>query len=229
MRETFDRVMSALLTVAALAIAAIVVVREFRPAVRPVAENSDKPQEVEQWDRILSTGRWIGDSSASIKIVEFGDLECPFCRTFHETIRNVRAKYGDDVALLYVHLPLRNHRFAQPAARAAECAYGFGRFPQLLDQIYLKQDSLGLKSWASFARDAGIADTGAIRACASDTVKVPMIEAGIALASALSISATPTVLVNGWRLPSPPTLSELSAAADSILSGRPPFSAVATR
>lgn len=229
MREIIDRAVSALLTIAALVIAAVVVLRELRPQVQSIAEAPAAPRMVEKWDRVLASGRWIGDSSASIKVVEFGDIECPFCRQFHQTMRAMRAKYGKDIALLYVHLPLSSHRFAQPAARAVECAHDLGRFEELLDQFYAKQDSLGLKSWASFASDAGIDDTSAIQTCAINTAQAPMIETGIALAAALGINGTPTVLVNGWRFPSPPSIAELAAAADAILEGRSPFPMVAAQ
>jgi hypothetical protein len=75
----------------------------------------------------------------------------------------VRARYPKDVGLFFVHFPLPMHRFARPAARATECAGLQGKFGQMVDAVYNKQDSLGLKSWSDYGRDAGVADTVAFR------------------------------------------------------------------
>jgi protein-disulfide isomerase len=49
------------------------------------------------------------------------------------------------------------------------------------------------------------------------------IQAGRSLADQLGITATPTVFLNGWRYPVPPTEVELSRAISAILNGAPPF------
>lgn len=65
--------------------------------------------------------QWSGD--AKILIVEYADLECPFCKRMHDdlTLQNIQKKYGDQLAYTFKHYPLPFHPLALPAAHTAEC------------------------------------------------------------------------------------------------------------
>jgi protein-disulfide isomerase len=67
-----------------------------------------------------------GNSDALIKIVEYSDFECPFCKQFHNTMNEVMDKYGasGDVAWVFRQFPLEQlHPVkAQAVAVASECA-----------------------------------------------------------------------------------------------------------
>ena len=63
-----------------------------------------------------------GPAEAALKIVEFSDLECPFCKAFQRAMQKLIAKYPDDVAWIYRHFPLDElHSKARAEAVAAEC------------------------------------------------------------------------------------------------------------
>jgi protein-disulfide isomerase len=81
--------------------------------------------------RIVSVGPLLTNSFWNIEYVT--DFECPFCGSFHKTLKAVREQYPTQVALTYVHFPLPMHRFALPAARVAECADDQVRFERLTD------------------------------------------------------------------------------------------------
>jgi protein-disulfide isomerase len=221
MRDGWERILSTLLTLAAVTIAVVLVRREFfsTPVARP---SSGEPQYVSTWRDILHIGRVDGDTLAPIKLIEFADLECPFCRTFNSTLQDFQKRHPNQVTFVFVHLPLSMHRFARPAARAVECAHPFGKFHELVDVIYDKQDSLGLKSWSSYALEAGVIDTLRFVRCVSETSTLPMVEAGIAAARRLNVTGTPTVIINGWRYDAPPSASELDQAVADIRAGKKP-------
>ena len=122
----------------------------------------------------------------------------------------------------FVHFPLDFHRFARPAARAAECAAAQDRFDEFADALFEKQDSLGLKPWGAYANAARVPDVLAFDRCVADTVTVARIENGRALGKQLDVQGTPTVLVNGWRLPMPPDSAELSSIISEVLAGKRP-------
>lgn len=66
-----------------------------------------------------------GNPDAPVKIVEYSDPECPFCKRFHETMKQVMDEYGKDgrVALVYRNFPLDQlHPKAPHEAEAIECA-----------------------------------------------------------------------------------------------------------
>ncbi len=82
---------------------------------------------LEQMMPITSTDHIRGNPDAPVKIVEYSDFECPFCKRFHETMKQVSAEYGDKVAWVYRHYPLDQlHSKARKEAVASECAVELG-------------------------------------------------------------------------------------------------------
>ncbi|MBS3903249.1 MAG: thioredoxin domain-containing protein [Anaplasmataceae bacterium] len=65
-----------------------------------------------------------GSPNAKLTIIEFSDLECPFCATFHETMERIMSEYETQgtVAWVYRHFPLESiHPDARRLAHEAEC------------------------------------------------------------------------------------------------------------
>ncbi|MBI2623879.1 DsbA family protein [Candidatus Parcubacteria bacterium] len=70
-----------------------------------------------------------GNPNAPVKIVEYSDMECPFCKRFHSTMQRVMDEYGKNgkVAWVYRHFPLDSiHSKARTEAVASECANELG-------------------------------------------------------------------------------------------------------
>lgn len=68
-----------------------------------------------------------GNLDAPVQIVEFSDLECPFCKSFHPTMLSVMSQYEGQVVWAYRHLPLESiHPLARPLAEGSECAARIG-------------------------------------------------------------------------------------------------------
>ncbi|OGH16675.1 MAG: hypothetical protein A3I54_02410 [Candidatus Levybacteria bacterium RIFCSPLOWO2_02_FULL_41_11] len=70
-----------------------------------------------------------GNPNAPVKIVEYSDMECPFCKRFHSTMQQVMDEYGKNgkVAWVYRHFPLDSiHSQARTEAVASECANELG-------------------------------------------------------------------------------------------------------
>ena len=83
-----------------------------------------------------------GNINAPVKIVEYSDTECPFCKRFHLTMQQVMSEYGKNnkVAWIYRHSPIDAlHSKARKEAEATECANELGgseKFWAYLDRIY---------------------------------------------------------------------------------------------
>lgn len=82
-----------------------------------------------------------GNVNAKAIIVEYSDLECPFCKQFHKTVQTVTAKFSkSDVAWVYRHFPLDHlHSKARKEAEATECAAELGgndAFWKYTDRIF---------------------------------------------------------------------------------------------
>lgn len=147
----------------------------------------------------------------------------PVLRQFNGIVQRVRRQFPNDVAYVFVHTPIRSHPYALSAARAAECAQSFGRFSEMVDAIYERQDSLGSKPWTSYALSAGINDTMSFGRCARDTVPLPAVQSGLELSKRINVIGTPTVILNGWRYGVAPGDSELVSAIKSLLDGKKPY------
>jgi len=185
------------------------------PAARP------EPIAISDWQDFARTGHAMGPADAPVTIVEFADFECPVCRAFTTgALAAIRAAYPQDVRVVFRHWPLKYHRFAYPAARAAECAGDQGRFEAFHDLLYQKQDSLGLKSFAEFAKEAGVANLSDFGDCQTRTTSVPAIEADVGAALALGGKGTPTILINETLLPGAPSRSVLDSLIRASLAAR---------
>lgn len=70
----------------------------------------------------------FGNPNAKIVMVEYSDLECPFCKSFHKTMQSLLDEYGKDgkVAWVYRHFPLDIHPKSPKESEASECAGELG-------------------------------------------------------------------------------------------------------
>ncbi len=84
----------------------------------------------------------LGNPNAQVKVVEYADLECPFCKVFQTTMHQIMDYYGasGNVAWVYRPFPLGQlHSKAPKEAEAAECAAdqgGDATFYKYIDQVY---------------------------------------------------------------------------------------------
>lgn len=226
MAGRMESFMSWVLTISAVVIAGVLVHREFfeRREGYATPNPSDPPTYVKDWEKLPGEGIVVGRAAAPVMVVEFSDLECPFCRKFHEVLLNMRRSFGDSVAYTFIHFPLPGHANAYPAARAAECAHSQGRFDAFITEIFAAQDSLGQKTWSAFARESMVADTARFASCVTDTARVVRIDRGRALGALLKVRGTPTVIVNGWQFPTPPSDSQMRRIVANVLQGKKPQS-----
>ena len=226
MRIKLDAAITTLLVSCAVITTGIVIRREFvAPAAAP-GEVEQKPLLIPHWRDDLEKGVRMGPSQAPVELIEFADFECPYCGDFHKKVKALRERYPTQIALIYVQFPLPGHRFAVPAARAAECAREQGRFEAMYDRLFEEQDSFGLKPWSEFAAEAGVPDGGAFETCIKRNEPIPRVLEGEQLGKDRDVQGTPTVIINGWKLGHPPSETELDAMVKAILAGKDPFSGV---
>jgi protein-disulfide isomerase len=219
--KKWDVALTAILVACALVTTGLVIRREFFAAT-PQASAAEKPRYIEDWRSHLADGVRIGSLQAPIQIIEFADFECPFCAQFHTTLKDVEQKYPGKVGVSFVHFPLPGHRFAEPAARASECAADQGRFETMQDELFSNQNAFGLKPWSDFAAAAGVADLDAFGICVKRETPVPRIEEGIRAGEELDVRSTPTIIINGWKLGQPPSADQLQQMVRAILDGKKP-------
>ncbi len=180
------------------------------PAIRPVTED----------DHIR------GGKNAKVTIVEYTDLECPFCKRFHGTTQEVLKKYGNDVRLVIRHFPLDQlHQQARQEAMATECAAEQGKFWELIDIIFEKttsNDGLDLAKLPEYAKQAGVKDITKFNKCIADNKYADAIAADEQDAQAAGAQGTPYSVVlgpNGQAIPinGAQPLAAVQATIDQLL------------
>lgn len=89
----------------------------------------------------------LGNKEAKVTIIEYGDYQCPGCKSAYEPLKTVTEKYEDDVLFVFRNFPLTNiHPNARAASAAAETAGLMGKYWEMHDLLYQNQDSWGSAS-----------------------------------------------------------------------------------
>lgn len=145
---------------------------------------------------------WIrGDLNAPVKIIEFSDLECPFCKIFHGTMQEVMRNYQSKVAWVYRHFPLEAiHSKARKEAEAAECVGYLGgnsAFWVFVDKIFEvtpSNDGLDLSLLPKLAEEAGVNRENFER-CLSQGQYKDKVQEDLDEAISIGAQGTPTSIV----------------------------------
>lgn len=113
-----------------------------------------------------------GNPDAQVVVVEYTDLECPFCKRFHDTMKQVLAEYGasGDVAWVIRNFPLEQlHPNAPALAEAAECVAsvsGNSAYWAFLDELFrIAPLNTPFPMAQLDATIASVADGAAVKAC----------------------------------------------------------------
>jgi protein-disulfide isomerase len=167
----------------------------------------EKKQAQEEINRLLlsepSPSR--GTPTAPVTIVEFGDFECPFCRRLYEWTQLLASDKNANFRIVFKHLPIDGHPWAQSAAVFAICAetQSNDAFWQLHDFFFENQTTLDAANLqdrvTEYVADHPSIDGSRLLNCARGQEPAARIVRDTELAKQFRISATPTIFVNGVR------------------------------
>jgi Na+/H+ antiporter NhaA len=152
-----------------------------------------------------------GPDDAPVTLVEYGDLECPYCGQAEPTVRRLLADHGD-LRYIWRHLPLRDvHPNAQLAAEATEAAGEQGAFWEMHDLLLAHQDALQPRDLAGYAAELDLDIERFTEALRNHDYR-DRVEADVESADLSGVTGTPTFFVNGRRHYGAYDLEALSAA-----------------
>ena len=137
-----------------------------------------------------------GSADAKVTLVEFSDFQCPFCSRVSPTLKTIEETYGDDVRIVFKHLPLRIHPKAPAAHAAAEAAHRQGKFWEMHDKIFANQQEMSPEKYDDYARELGL-DMEKFKADLTSSGVKARVEADKREASRLGVTGTPGFFVNG--------------------------------
>jgi protein-disulfide isomerase len=169
----------------------------------------------------LSQGQKVGPDSAKVKIVEFGDFECPACGDEAPIVRQVQAS-NSNVQLIFRNFPLITiHPNAQIAARAGQAAAIQGKFWQMYDQLYSSQSQWVNQSdptdtLVGYAGQLGMNESEFKTDITSSQVK-SVVTTDYNYALSQGFDETPTFVVNGTKYTGALTASQWATIINTAL------------
>ncbi|MSQ29585.1 MAG: hypothetical protein EXR68_03745 [Dehalococcoidia bacterium] len=158
--------------------------------------------------RAQVNGRTAGNPDASVKLIEFADFQCPFCKRFADDGgKKLLEEFVNKgtVSLQFVSFAFLGEE-SRRAAEAAECAADQGRFWDYHDLLYLRQGAENSKVFSAgnlkrFAAELKTHfsdfDTGKFVRCLDDGAKRATVEQQTKQASDAGVKSTPSFLING--------------------------------
>jgi len=148
--------------------------------VEPTLQNQPGPDRMRP---VTADDHMFGDPNAPVMVVEYSDLECPFCKRFHVTMQQAVTAYGGKVAWVYRHSPIDQlHPKARKEAEASECAAELGgneKFWAYVDRLFAltpSNNGLDLAKLPTIAADVGL-DRTAFESCLSSGKYAAKVEA----------------------------------------------------
>ncbi|MBM3261318.1 disulfide bond formation protein DsbA [Candidatus Kaiserbacteria bacterium] len=195
----------------AIVIAGVIIAGAVYAGIRtPTQGSAQRPQAVaqgsgdlEKMTAVSKSDHIRGNPDAPVKIVEYSDTECPFCKRFHETMRNVMDEYGPSgkVAWVYRHFPLDQlHPKADKEAEALECAgelggnEAFWKYADRLFEVTPANNGLDAAELPNIAKFIGL-DVQEFNTCLSSGKWAAHVEEDTQNAMATGGSGTPWSII----------------------------------
>jgi len=141
----------------------------------------------------------LGSKDAPITLVEFSDFQCPYCRATAPTLKQVEAKFGDKVHVVYRQFPLNIHPFAFKAAEASLCANDQGKFWLMHDAMFEDQTKLGVSDLKATARRLGM-DGKKFDSCLDSGRYVEQVQNDQKAGQRIGVNGTPAMFINGRQV-----------------------------
>lgn len=148
----------------------------------------------------------LGPADAPVTIIEFGDLECPYCaRAFDEIETLVNTTYRGKVKLIFKNFPLDIHPWANEAAIAAECVRRQNPkdFWAFAGDIYHHQGNINADNLRThvltYVHQLGL-DPKTLNACIQGSSAEAQVDQDRKDGNMIGINSTPTFLIDGIEM-----------------------------
>jgi len=141
----------------------------------------------------------LGPDEARVTLVVFADFQCPFSARVQPVLKQLRDTFPTELRVAFFHNPLRFHARARRAAEAALAAGEQGKFWEMHDLLFERQNALMDEDLVAYADRLGL-DTDRFERDMKGGRFLPRIEHDSLLAARLGARGTPGFFVNGSKL-----------------------------
>lgn len=194
-------------------------------AVLPAAGGAPQALAAGEVDPITDDDLVRGNRDAEIALIEWSDLECPFCSQFHPTAKKIVEEYDGKVMWVYRHFPLTSiHPKAQKFAEATECVNkleGQEKAWEMIDTLFADQATT-VEQLPSVASKLGV-NQSAFTTCLDNDEMADRITAQTSSGSKAGVTGTPGNIILNIKtgetslLPGAVPFEQVKAAIDGLL------------
>lgn len=162
----------------------------------------------------------LGDPNAPVTFIEFGDFQCPYCKSLFDNVEKpLREEYikTGKVKMVFRDFPLDSiHPYARPAANAAECAKEQNKFWEYHDALFMKQADLATLDFAVLAGQLGM-NQAQFKQCYQARKYDAEITQDYNDGAVAGVSGTPANFINGELLSGALPYASFKATIDKAL------------
>jgi len=165
-------------------------------------EEGEQEQTVEVFHVPVDGSPSTGPDDALVTVVMFADIQCPYCVRAYHTVKSVRARFGDDVRIVWKNHPLPFHEEAMQSHRAlmeARAQKGDAAAFAMLELMFDDLTHLELDDLEDHARKLKLSLPRFRKAIRNDKHSAAIAK-DLALAERVGVRGTPTFFVNGVKL-----------------------------
>lgn len=198
---------------------------DLQQKVRQLQETLDDPQKLQRYltdkdmrefdsadvQKLDMDAPAEGSAQAAIQAVEFSDFMCPFCRNLAQALKGYVPQTQGRVAVYFKNYPLDKtcnpnvsrtiHDGACALAIGGICARQQGKFWEYHDRVFAQPIEKATPADARrLAVEAGL-DGAKLDACVASSEPRKLLDAQIAEGVKVGVNGTPTVLLNGRKVP----------------------------
>ena len=152
-----------------------------------------------------SSNHIVGPENAKVTLTEFGDFQCPACKSYFPIVSQIKLDYADKIKFQFRHYPLvQIHPNAFLGSRAAEAAGKQNKFFEMHDMLYENQDTWSASSnptpiLEGYATQLGL-NVDQFKSDMNSSPVADVINADAKAAQGLGATSTPTFVINGKRI-----------------------------
>jgi protein-disulfide isomerase len=158
----------------------------------------------------------FGETKAKVRIVEFGDFQCPYCADMRQTLATVLPEFKNRVSLIWKDFVNPSHPEAKNAAIAARCAQEQNKFWEYHDYLFMNQDELSREIYNKIALELGL-NLSEFNKCVDGRKTVELVGQGMEDGQIFGVDATPYLIIGNKVYNYALTPDELRQILDNLL------------
>jgi protein-disulfide isomerase len=141
-----------------------------------------------------------GNAKAAIRLVEYGDFQCPHCQYAHSLMTRLLRERGNNICFVFRNFPLRKvHPHAFISAIAAEAAAKQDKYWEMHDLLFDNQNKINAEYLNYLAREIGL-DLEEFGSDSNSKELAAKVEADFDGGVLSGVNATPTFFLQDERL-----------------------------